>query len=139
MPSGVECPSCGNPVSVPDVSVRGQLLCANCGEIFAPPKPGTPRSDPEVRATTIISETFAQLRTAGVASLVLGILSLLFSPIPFLGYVAPAVSAAGLIVGVCDIWSAKRKRQVKVFLLLGIAACLVALFLAVPPLFGLWR
>ncbi len=132
----VECPSCGKEVIASDVAVRGQLLCASCGEMFAPRKPKAAHSESEFRALSLFSELFAQLRTAGVASLTLGIFSFLLFYMCFLNYVSPAVSAAGLIVGACDIWVGGRKRRVLLYQLLGIAVCLTALLLALLPLCG---
>lgn len=131
----VECPSCGELVAVPDTRVRGQLLCAHCGDIFTPAKPETNHGQPAFRPIKMFAEIFSQIRLAGAASLFLGALSILLLCLPW-EYIAPAASGTGVIVGVCDLVAALVKRRAWLYPLSGIIVCTVALLLRLIPLLG---
>ena len=130
----IECPSCGELVAVPDPRVRGQLLCAHCGDIFTPPKPETAHAEPPLRASRMLAEIYSQIRVAGAASLFLGSLSILL--LCLWDYLAAAASGAGVIVGLCDLITSLVKRRSWLYPLSGIGVCAVALVLALVKLFG---
>jgi hypothetical protein len=171
------CPLCGFELRVPEHLAGRLMVCPGCGELVPGPRPDGERGLPRALAAPPGTERHrltAALHSAaheqsepppeppfpvparlGVASLVLGLASILILCVPIVGYAAVGLSALGLLLGLGGLggvlagYGAGRPvlprnpsasvhfgERVRDFPLAGIAACLLALGLALLPFVG---
>jgi hypothetical protein len=151
------CPSCGRPLRVPEHLAGRQVLCPACGEIVpgptrqavSPEAPADDRPDRGARA----APPWPLPARLGVTSLALGLASVPVLCVPVVGYAALALSGLGLLLALGGLLGALARGARAVpgggaggpagfgargwdYPLAGLAACLLALALALLPLLG---
>jgi len=157
----VLCPSCHRKLRVPDRLAGREITCPRCNE--AVPVPGGERSllvaegDEPLPESSLSDapESLAPPARLGMVAMVLGVLSITVLCLPFVGYVAIALSSVGLFLGIWGLLKARaggteaaasppageaevprrfgeRDRD---YPLAGIAACLLSLVLTLLPFF----
>jgi hypothetical protein len=158
----VACPLCGRRVRVPRQLAGRQVVCPGCNEII--PGPAAQEAEAAVPAADPAAEDGANPSTPrlplaarlGIASLSLGVASVMVLCLPFIGYMALGLSSVGLMLGLAGLYRAAvtahagppshttgaRKASVPFgqgrwdYPLAGVGACLLALILVVWPFLG---
>jgi hypothetical protein len=147
------CPSCQRRLRVPDRLAERLLICPGCNEAVPVPNrkaeylrlvdnASTPQGPAPSRAGEELLSFPARL---GAVAMLLGVVSVLVLCLPYVGYAALGLSGVGLLVGLWGLASACLggarsggiRQPEKSYPLGGVAACLLALALALLPfLFG---
>lgn len=99
----VTCASCGRRLRAPDHLAGRPVTCPRCGEGMPLPEP--PSAEGPARAEAIEWTGPSRL---GAVSAAMGLLSVLLLCVPWVGYVAPALSGCGLLVGLWGLLGALR-------------------------------
>jgi hypothetical protein len=142
----VTCPSCQRKLRVPDQLAERLLICPGCHEAVPVPN----RKEEYLRLVDNASPPQGPARSAagaellpfparlGAVAMLLGVLSVLVLCLPYVGYAALGLSGVGLLLGLWGLASASAhsggiRQPEKSYPLGGIAACLLALVLALIP------
>ncbi len=91
------CPVCGRKVRVPDDLTGRRVRCPECEEPIRTPL-GQDRAE-AAPSPTPSADTFPLPARLGVASLALGLLSVMVLCLPFVGFVAVGLSGLGVLLG----------------------------------------
>jgi hypothetical protein len=145
----VTCPSCRRQLRVPDQLAERLLICPGCNEAVPAPNPEAEylqlvkhASPPQGPARSTAGEELLSFpERLGAVAMLLGVLSVLVLCLPYVGYAALGLSAVGLLVGLWGLASAYLsgahfggiRQPEKSYPLGGVAACLLALALALFP------
>ncbi len=147
--AAVTCPSCRRKLRVPDHLAERLLVCPGCNEAVpvpnrkaeylqlvdnAPPPQGP-------APPTAGAELLSFPARLGAVAMLLGVLSVLVLCLPYVGYAALGLSGVGLLLGLWGLASAYLggassggvRQPEKSYPLGGVAACLLALALALLP------
>ena len=147
----VTCPSCHRKLRVPDQLAERLLICPGCNEAVPVPNRKAEylrlvdnASSPPGPAPSAAGEELLPFPARlGALSMLLGVLSVLVLCLPYVGYAALGLSGVGLLIGLWGLASAYLsgahfggiRRPEKSYPLGGVAACLLALALALIPFF----
>ena len=147
----VTCPSCQRQLRVPDRLAERLLICPGCNEAVPVPNRKAEylrlvdnASTPQGPARSTAGEELLSLPARlGAVSMLLGVLSVLVPCLPYVGYAALGLSGVGLLIGLWGLASACLsgahcggvRQPAKSYPLGGVAACLLALALALIPFF----
>jgi hypothetical protein len=130
------CPKCSQSIEV-DESYAGQTgNCPSCNELVVIPPPISPVLQPAVAtisdsATVTITTKNTTALTMGIIAIVLGVIGLLVSWIPFLGLIAiPIAGIGGLLAIIGLVLAAMKKFKGWSMPLLGGLVCLMALLIS---------
>ena len=145
----VTCPSCQRQLRVPDRLAERLLICPGCNEAVPVPNRKAEylrlvdnASSPPGPAPSAAGEELLPFPARlGALSMLLGVLSVLVLCLPYVGYAALGLSGVGLLVGLWGLASACLggarsggiRQPEKSYPLGGVAACLLALALALIP------
>jgi hypothetical protein len=145
----VTCPSCKRKLRVPDRLDDRLLICPGCNEAVPVPNRKAEylrlvdnASTPQGPARSTAGEELLSLPARlGAVSMLLGVLSVLVLCLPYVGYAALGLSGVGLLLGLWGLASAYLggghpggvRQPEKSYPLGGVAACLLALALALLP------
>ena len=145
----VTCPSCRRQLRVPDRLDDRLLICPGCNEAVPAPNRKAEylrlvdnASTPQGPARSTAGEELLSLPARlGAVSMLLGVLSVLVLCLPYVGYAALGLSGVGLLIGLWGLASAYLsgansggvRQPEKSYPLGGVAACLLALALALIP------
>ncbi len=146
------CPVCGRKLRVPDDLAGRRVGCPECEEpVRVPPGQGEPEPAPPPVPATFADE-FPLPARLGMASVALGLLSVMVLCLPFVGVAAVGLSGFGVLLGVGAVFASFRQGGAALghpaggarglrhfgegaldYPLAGIGTCLLALALAVLP------
>ena len=145
----VTCPSCHRKLRVPDQLAERLLICPGCNEAVPVPNRKAEylrlvdnASSPPGPAPSAAGEELLPFPARlGALSMLLGVLSVLVLCLPYVGYAALGLSGVGLLLGLWGLASAYLsgahsggiRQPEKSYPLGGVAACLLALALALLP------
>ena len=142
----VTCPSCQRQLRVPDRLAERLLICPGCNEAVPVPNRKAEylrlvdnASSPPGPAPSAAGEELLPFPARlGALSMLLGVLSVLVLCLPYVGYAALGLSGVGLLLGLWGLASASAhcggvRQPEKSYPLGGVAACLLALALALLP------
>lgn len=145
----VTCPSCRRRLRVPDRLAERLLVCPGCNESVPVPNRKAEylqlvdeASAPQGPAPSAAGQELLPFPARlGAAAMLLGVVSVLVLCLPYVGYAALGLSGVGLLLGLWGLASACLggarpggvRRPEKVYPLGGVAACLLALVLALLP------
>jgi hypothetical protein len=146
----LSCSVCGRKMRVPDDLAGRRVRCPECEEpVRVPLGQGEPEAAPSLAA---FADEFPLPARLGMASVALGLLSVMVLCLPFVGVVAVGLSGLGVLLGVGAVFTSFRQGTAALGLpaggarggrhfgqgaldypLAGVGACLLALALAVLP------
>jgi hypothetical protein len=149
------CPVCKKKLRIPDHLAGRRVTCPRCGEAVRAPErveSHAPEAPAEVETPLPLSSRL------GIASLLLGMISVLLACLPFVGSVSPLLSGLGLLLGLGGLVRSLKEggaRAVPLFAggsqassgfgarardypLAGTVACLLALILVLLPWLRHW-
>ena len=145
----VTCPSCQRQLRVPDQLADRLLICPGCNEAVPVPNRKAEylrlvdnASPPQGAGPSTAGEELLPFPARlGVVAMLLGVLSVLVLCLPYVGYAALGLSGVGLLLGLWGLASAYLsgshsagiRQPEKSYPLGGVAACLLALALALIP------
>ena len=138
----IACPCCGHKMRVPDHLAGRRVSCPRCREAVVAPATASPGAGPLPLPARL-----------GVAALALGLASVLVLCVPVVGYASVALSGAGVALGLAGLlaalaggrgapagppagvagWPRRFGARAWEIPLAGLAACLLALALALLP------
>ncbi len=124
------CPKCGTAMSSPD-SMAGQAeKCPDCGNITVVPTK-QPSAPPGPAATHVHIPTQKRTSGLGIASLVLGIVAVIGSWIPFVNFISIFLAAIGFIFGTIGFFNALISRRTSTNMPgSGVLVCIAALIIS---------
>jgi hypothetical protein len=148
----VSCPVCGRKLRVPDDLASRRVRCPECEEsVRIPLGRGEPEAAP---SPTSFTGEFPLPARLGIASVALGLLSVMVLCLPFVGFAAVGLSGLGMLLGLGGLFTAFGHGTAALGLpaggargarrfgegpldypLAGIGACVLALALAILPWF----
>ena len=106
----VSCPVCGRKLRVPDDLAGRRVSCPECEEpVRVPPGQGGPEATPQPAPSADALPLPARL---GMASLALGLLSVMVLCLPFVGVVAVGLSGLGVLLGLAGLFTSFRQGAV---------------------------
>ncbi|MHB1426404.1 MAG: hypothetical protein ACYC3I_24845 [Gemmataceae bacterium] len=153
----IVCPSCRKRIHPPDHLAGRRVTCPRCNAVVVVPaeliKVVEEVSTAET-SSSIEEPSFPKSVRLGILALGLGLVSILFLCLPFIGYLSIGLSCAGLVAGFLGCYHARKDENASLpsvvatgagvwdgfgarardYPLAGVAACLLALILALLPM-----
>ena len=103
----VSCPVCGRKLRVPDDLAGRRACCPECAEPVRVPRGQDPAE--AAPSSTPSADTLPLPARLGLASLALGLLSVMVLCLPFVGVVAVGLSGIGVLLGVGAVFTTFRQ------------------------------
>jgi len=161
----IVCPSCRKKLHPPDNLAGRRVMCPRCDAVITVPTElvkiveEVEKGETTTRETTSLTEDppFPVAARLGISAMVLGMASFLSLCLPFGGYLSIGMSSIGLLLGLGGLFRSRSESEslppaiaggvgicggfgtrVRDYPLGGVAACLLALLLALLPILCKW-
>jgi hypothetical protein len=150
----IVCPCCNKKLRVPQAQAGCWVICSSCDQSLQIPEPEEAGEKAPADVSVPADPPFPLHVRLGIASLVLGLISIMILCVPIVGYASLGLSAIGVLLGLGGLFNTRRERTWSIrgseadgvpaitefgdrpinYPLAGVAACLTALVLAIAPL-----